>query len=330
MEENKKNTVDSRSADMEKVTDASGIAGKPSKKNGNTKTPENTGGTSEKYTWPNDSEADMEWPDEKTEQDKEMAETSLEAKQPAEKCVGENEPLMIVAAARLSGYYIRKYKLSNETKVTVPGWELKRKKLEENEDKEAELYSYFSEADGKKKKKLMKGTQVPIDDKIAYYFRPRKWFLLIILFFLLLLLLFGVKNYGGKSPDNIPAPDKHVMGEEKIEENSTQEKDDGIIYAGFPEAFTINSKIKYLSVQNSTENEGRFYTTVKLIEGDKVIYDMGEDVISPGKYVNIDLYSLLNEGEHEIVICQAGYAMNESFTQAATSTTQTVKVTVVK
>lgn len=246
----------------------------------------------------------------------------------------EEQPLYIVTPHKLNKHYLKKFKLSEETKVKVPGWELKKKKLKENEDETVKLFRYFSEADGKKRKKLMKGTAVETEGETAYFFCPNEWLPFLILFFAMFLILgimLIISLRGCDDGQKLQLINQHnVVGDEKETQESTQEKDDGIIYAGFPDSFTINSHVKYLSVQNSVENKGRFYTTVRLLDGDKVIYDMGDDVIKPGKYVNIDLYSLLSKGEHKITICQGGYAMDETFTQAATSTSQVVTVTVVK
>lgn len=246
---------------------------------------------------------------------------------------GGNEPLYIVTPHRLNNHYLKKFKLSEETRVIVPGCELKKRKLKKNEDESVKLYRYFSEAENRKRKKLMKGTQVDAEGETAYFFCPNEWLPFIILFFCTFLILGIILVLGLRGCGNTPViqlPQHNVIGEDKETQENTQAEDDGIIYAGFPDSFTINSKVRYLSVQNSVENKDRFYTTVKLLEGDKVIYDMKDDVIEPGKYVNIDLYSLLDKGEHKITICQAGYVMNEKFTPVATSTSQVVTVNVEK
>lgn len=238
------------------------------------------------------------------------------------------EYTMIVTPERLSNHYVKKYKLSEEQKVTLAGWKLDGKKLKEDEEESVELYSYRSDAKVKKREKLEKGTEVELNKEPVFYFRPKKKCLLLLIILFLLLLLFMKTCQGGTIEEKIPNPIKNVIGDEKFEQESTQEEDEGIVYAGFPSDFTINKDVRYLSVQNSEENKDKFYTAVKLLEGDKVIYDIGEDVISPGKYVNIDLYSLLDEGVHEITICQGGYVMDDNFTQVATSTSQVVHVTV--
>lgn len=236
-------------------------------------------------------------------------------------------PIFIVTPKRLSNRYVDKLQLSQEKEVTITGWKLSHNKLQEDYEESVELFRYLCYADYKKKKKLMKGTEVISDGYTAYFFIPNKRFIVIIFFLLLLtcILAFFLRDCNGV---NLNKPKHSIISENKQETASSE--DVGIVYSGFPAEFTINKKVKYLSVQNSIDNENNFYTTVKLMEDDKVIYDMGSDLIQPGKYVNIDLYNLLSPGKHTVTIYQYGYAMNDTFTQAASNTNQIVTITVEK
>lgn len=235
-------------------------------------------------------------------------------------------PIHIITPERLNNYYIKKLSLSDEKKVKIQGWELKHKKLKENKDNTVVLYYYVSEAENNKRKKLMNGTQIDVDGTPAYYFCPKNKVMLIILILIVtvLILLKACNN------ETIHIPDYNILGDEKINQENTEILDDSIVYVGFPSEFTIDKNIKYISVQNSIENNNKFYTAVKIVEGNKTIYDMEDSVISPGKYINIDLYSMFKAGKHTITIYQTGYMMDKSFTQVATSTNQTVTITVNK
>lgn len=235
-------------------------------------------------------------------------------------------PIHIITPERLNNYYIKKLSLSDEKKVKIQGWELKHKKLKENKDNTVELYYYTSEVIGNRRKKLINRTQIIVENTPAFYFYPKnKIIIILLILFLTMLVIFRVYSY-----KSIPIPNFNILGDEKINQDDTQRLDDSIIYVGFPSEFTINKNIRYLSVQNSIENNNKFYTAVKIMEGDNIIYDMKDNVISPGKYINIDLYSILNDGKHTITIYQTGYIMDKNFTQVSTSTNQTVTVLVNK
>lgn len=155
--------------------------------------------------------------------------------------------------------------------------------------------------------------------------------MLIVLLPLLLIgiTFFGISVFRPKDTPEPIVPEMNVEGDDKVEVEQTT-VDDGIIYAGFPSSFEINEKVQYLSIQNSEENQDKFYTYVQILEGDEIIFDMEGSVIEPGKYKNINLYELLDKGDHTIVICQYGCRMDGYYSQVGSSTSQSVNVKVVK
>lgn len=237
-------------------------------------------------------------------------------------------PLVIVTAKRMNNYYVRKYRLSDEIKVLVTDCEIRHGNLVPNEGTDVELYDYLADVSGKKREKLMKGTQVLLDNDVAYYFNPNKWLLILLPMLLaavfLLILCFKQCSYGGINSH------KNIINDDKINQQESNTSSDGIVYNGFPSSFTINKDAKYLSIENSMDNANKYYTGARIYEGDTMIYDMGEDVISPGKFANINLYDILSVGEHELTIVQYGCGMDKDFTEVATGTSQVVTVKVEK
>lgn len=236
------------------------------------------------------------------------------------------KPILIVTAKRMNNHYVKKFKLSDEVKVTLYGCEIRHRKLVANEETDVEMYSYFASVSGKVREKLMQGTQVVLDGETAYYFCPKRWFLVLLPLFLALftVIVLTFRQCDGNTPI------KNVLNDDKIEQSDVRDTDGGIVYNGFPSSFTITSDVQYLSVQNSMDNAGKYYTGARIIENDEVIYDMGQDVISPGKYANINLYEILSAGEHKLTIVQYGCGMDKNFTDVATGTSQVVTVNVKK
>lgn len=112
--------------------------------------------------------------------------------------------------------------------------------------------------------------------------------------------------------------------------DKTEEVAPNIIYQGLPSSFEINSSVRTLTMKNDIANIDSYYTGVKILEGESVIYDMDTALIEPGKSVDIDLYNLLSEGNHELTIVQYGYSFGDTVSQVSSQTSQTVSVKVEK
>lgn len=229
----------------------------------------------------------------------------------------------IVSPRRLSNYYVKKYNLTNEKPVTLNDQNIICNKVKPKKGNVIKLYSYHANVNNKKdENRLKKGDIVTVNGENAYLFNSKKrWIIMLLLLALILFLMFwpSGKEEGKKF---------NIIGDEKAE--IEKDKQDNIVYQGFTSEFDINEKVKTLSIQNSEENEGKYYVGVSLKEGETEIYSMGEDLIKPGKYVNIDLYDLLDEGSHEITIVQYGYMVGEKVSSVSTRTQQTVTVNVSK
>lgn len=142
------------------------------------------------------------------------------------------------------------------------------------------------------------------------------------------LLVYLVYLLNGDSDTGSAQNPFNIVGDNETTE--TTDDNPNIIYQGLPDSFTIDSSVRTLTIKNDLANIDRYYTGVKVLEGETVIYDMEDSLIEPGKSVEIDLYDLLNSGDHEITIIQYGYRLGEQISQVASQTSQKVTVNVIK
>lgn len=241
--------------------------------------------------------------------------------------------IAVVSLKKLPKSILRKYEFDEGNKILLCGYRHKGSKLILDPNVDIEVWYYTALETPKLLKFLENRERVQTDLGEAFYIQPCSKKLLIIPLLLMLLLIliicFCIHSLKyGNTPKPV-VPEMNVEGDDKVEVEQAP-VDDGIIYAGFPSSFEINEKVQYLSVQNSEENADKFYTYVQILEGDEVIFDMKDSVIEPGKYKNINLYELLDKGDHTIVICQYGCRMDGYYSQVGSSTSQSVNVKVVK
>lgn len=235
--------------------------------------------------------------------------------------------IIILAAKDLPKRYIEKYDLSKFKRIILKGYKVKHGKLIKSDSADSVTVNAYH-ADEDVLDHIKTAGYINIRGEGAYFVNPsNKWWLLLIplipLIGIALCLAFSVGGTPG-----VPENPFTVVGEEKEIQND--QGVDNIIYQGFPASFEINSNVRMLSVQNDMANKDKFYTGVRLIENDEVIYDMGDSLLEPGKYVNIDLYELLSAGEHVVTIVQYGYSFGDTVTQVAAEPSQTITITVKK
>ena len=239
--------------------------------------------------------------------------------------------IAVVSLKKLPKSILRKYEFYDGNKILLGGYKRKGRELTPDPNANIEVWYYTARETSELQKFLENKERVKTDSGYAFYVRlvNKKLLLIPLLLLLLIGLYFGVSSLKHNDTPAPVVPDKNIEGEDKVEVEPTT-VDDGIIYAGFPSDFEINKKVQYLSVQNSEENADKFYTYVQILEGDEIIFDMEGSVIEPGKYKNINLYELLDKGDHTIVICQYGCRMDGYYSQVGSSTSQSVNVKVVK
>lgn len=159
----------------------------------------------------------------------------------------------------------------------------------------------------------------------AYYLPPKSFKpLLIALVFILSLgiLGMGVKALFGNSSNTM-----NLIGE-NAQAVEVPEQLPNIIYQGFVKEIDIDKSTRYLSIGNSSENGDLYLIGVRILENDEEIYSMDNSAIPSGKYVNIDLYSLLDKGTHELRIIQYGYVNDKYYTPVSTQARQVITVVV--
>lgn len=158
--------------------------------------------------------------------------------------------------------------------------------------------------------------------------KKSKKILLALLVLFLIVAVIGI-IWIIKNRDNVSQTNPfNVVGND--DSDKTEEVAPNIIYQGLPSSFEINSSVRTLTMKNDIANIDRYYTGVKILEGESIIYDMDTALIEPGKSVDIDLYELLTDGSHELTIVQYGYSFSDTISQVSSQTSQTVSVTVVK
>ena len=142
------------------------------------------------------------------------------------------------------------------------------------------------------------------------------------------LLVYLVYLLNGDSDAGAAQNPFNIVGDNETPE--TTDDNPNIIYQGLPDSFTIDSSVRTLTIKNDLANIDRYYTGVRVLEGETVIYDMEDNLIEPGKSVEIDLYDLLDSGDHVITIIQYGYRLGEQISKVASQTSQKVTVNVIK
>ena len=231
--------------------------------------------------------------------------------------------MKIITRKRLSKRVINKYKFYNETSITLTGQKIGLFNFKKTRsDISTNYFGYTTDSDKLKLKK-----SINIDGEPVYLYKSHKGLLFILFVLIILAALCAIAMY---KPNYTQKPTFDIVGEDKVEQTKGNADYGNIVYQGLPDAFTIDVNTQILSIANDTANEGKFYTGVRIKEGEEIIYEMGSSLLEPGKFVNINLCDLLTSGEHVITIEQYGYILRDKVTKVTSETSQKVNVTVIK
>ena len=161
--------------------------------------------------------------------------------------------IVVISRTQLSARTKKKFQMTREHKVSLRGYEYKRKfypEVAEVPSSAVEIYCYYAEVNPRKERRLMKGRQYQIKEEVGYWYEEKyRKFLLVwhLLYVLMPIMAVGGLYHGFVRNDDTTDDQKYVIVSEDKEEARKEQKN--IIYQGFTKSFEINKKTQILSIQ---------------------------------------------------------------------------------